>query len=187
MQATKRPRPSKGPAFRLAAFAIAVGLFVFSYWLGNRYKAPDLPQLQALLLSPAQPLPRFALRQDGQALPFAQAVDDWLLLWGGPLGEADLQRLISAHNRLADEARLQGRFRVWLLEPCELPLPPFIQPRQLDAEQRQRLYRHWQLGPGQNLLFLVNPQARLQAVFTGIGSGATMARDFRSILEHFEP
>jgi hypothetical protein len=187
MKPATRPRPSKSPAFRLAAFAIALGIFAFSYWLGNRYKTPDLPQLQALLLSPAQPLPGFSLMRDDRPEPFAQAVDDWLLLWAGPLGEDDLQRLTSAYNRLADDAKLQGRFRVWLLQPGALPLPDFIQLRPMAEAERQRLYQHWRLGPDQSLLFLINPQARLQAVFTGIEAASTLAADFRSILERPKP
>ncbi|MBF0255623.1 MAG: hypothetical protein HQL47_04005 [Gammaproteobacteria bacterium] len=186
-----RLRPSKRPGFRLAAFVVAIGIFVLSYWLGNRYQSPQLPELQALLLSPAQPLPEFELLEQDQPQAFASLVDDWLLLGAGRLELADLQLLTSAHNRLAADAKLQGRFRVWLLEPSDLPLslalPEFIRVKTLTPAARQALAQAWQLSPDQHLLFLINPQGRLQAVFTGISSAATMAADFQAIVDHYTP
>jgi hypothetical protein len=187
MKDAKQARPSKKAGFRLAAFTFAVAIFILSYWLGNRYKSPDLPDLQALLISPAQPLPEFSLMREGKAEPFTQQVDDWLLLWGGPLTDGDLRLLTSARNRLAADAKQQERFRVWLLQPSPLNLPDFIAVQSLLDGERARLHQSWQLAPGENLLFLINPQGRLQAVFTGIHSAATMATDFKAILDHFAP
>lgn len=185
MKSNPRARPSKSPLFRLTAFAMAVGLFVFSYWLGNRYKSPDLPDLQALVLSPAQPLAKFQVAQDGNSLDFNTLVHDWLLLWAGNFSQDDLTLLIRAHNRLANSAQLQQHFRIWLLEPSNLVLPDFVQVQPLTDEERERIYRLWQLEAGENLLFLINPEGRLQAIFTGIRAPATMANDFQAILDYF--
>jgi hypothetical protein len=183
-----RVRPSKTAAFRLVAFAGALIIFTLAYWLGNRYQSPAaLGDLQALLISPARALPEFSLRQDNRDRPFAETVDDWLLLLAGGVDDTYIHTLTSAHNRLAADAKLQQRFRIWLLQPHAGPLPDFFQVKTLQEDQRQQLYATLKLRADEQLLFLVNPDGLLQAVFTDIKSPATIAADFQAIISHYTP
>lgn len=189
MTGARRVRPSQTKAFRVAAFAAGVVIFITSYWLGNRYHGPSLPALQALLLHPAQPLPQVSLVAVGPAPAriLGKAIDDWMLL---QLPAPDAQRvrlLASSHNRLAENPKLQGHFRVWIFEESGQPLPDFITQQTLAEGGLDQLRQALGLGAGAQGLFLINPQGQLQAVFTGIDSPATIAHDFQAILDQYRP
>ena len=182
---------------RFVILLLALLTFAIAYYGGNRYSAPPSTRISGVLLNPTPPFPDFQLRQQaGKPFGKPQLEDHWNLLLldsGSDQGDASLHKLVQVHNRLADDPTLQqhtlfiyvpkrysdtlaekiGRlgnnFILLSGEPAELE-PLFDQLGNLQAR-------------GDNLvLYLVDPDANIQALYTGELDAAAIANDFHSLL-----
>ncbi len=183
---------------RLGVFCLAVALFVVSYYWGNRYKKPLPAQVEsAVLLRPSIPLPAFEARDhNGAELSPATLHGSWSLLLIGALDDADTQRGLAlmsrTHNRLANRAKLQRVLRPLLISPrADTDTPAQL-------HQTVQSYNPGMLAASANAsalagllatldsesrsnLYLLDPQVRVQAVFTLDSDPATIARDIGTI------
>ncbi len=183
---------------RLGFFCLSVALFVASYYWGNQYKKPEPAQVEsAVLLRPAIPLPSFAARDhNGSELSPATLHGSWSLLLIGALDNADTRRGLTlmsrTHNRLASRAKLQRALRPLLISPrADTDTPAQLQ-------QTVQSYNPGMLAASANAsalagllaaldadsrinLYLLDPQVRIQAVFTLDSDPATIARDIGTI------
>lgn len=179
-------------SFRVLAFGILLLLLVFSYWLGNQFKKEPRPgveiqaeklSFQARLLAPPEPIADIGVEVQGARILLKRLVDDWVFILPGRL-EMDLnRRLAQAWNHLALEPRIQSRMRVWLLDETDVPLPDFIRPLRLSAEERTRAAEVFAEGG----LYLLNPKGELRASFDPNQSAASIAHDFQHVLDSSTP
>ncbi len=185
---------------RLGFFFLAVVLFVVSYYWGNQYKKLETAQLEsAVLLRPAMPLPAFEARDHtGSELSPATLHGRWGLLLIGALDNADTRRglvLVSRiHNRLANQPKLQRELRPLLISPradTDTDTPAQLRqtvqsynPGMLAASAHASALAGLLEALGAESranLYLLDPQVRIQAVFTLDSDPATIARDIGTI------
>lgn len=208
MKARRGTTARRNPWLRLAALTLAAGLFLLGYYWGNRYKQPDIPQVQsAILLRPSLHLPDFqALDYRGADLDLTRLKRRWTLLLAGSLdnpgtaqGLAQLNRI---HNRLAAHPDIQQGLHPLLLssapdrdtaerlEQTVLAYNPAMNAAAGNPEALAGLFSA--LGVAQApdtepALYLLDPEARALAVFTSNGDPATIARDLGAIMTATPP
>ena len=182
MSKPQRVRPSQRPSFKLFAFSAGVLIFVVGYWMGNRYKVPNIPGLSATLVHPAQQLPRFTPLFDNSK---SELTDEWHLLYMGIPDQKTVRVLYSSYNRLAYEPEMQKRFKARFISPGNTSIPQFAVQFRLDTTELNQLTTALGLATGDKGLFLINPQGELIAIFTNITSPSVIANDYKAILEYF--
>ncbi len=183
----------------------AVGLFLVAYQWGNqvRYGSAEPPGIGGVLLRPAQTLPDFVLT-DTAGEPFGRGdlFEHWNLLalanLGGAGGHRAMARLVEVYNRLADRAQLRDTLRLLLVTADAAPklardferLSPAI--AVLSGERAAVSELAMALGAdpdtalaGQDAepsaLFLLDPDARLIAIFPSAQTGADIAADLAAL------
>ncbi|MBK5940732.1 hypothetical protein CCR96_16030 [Halochromatium roseum] len=186
----------------------AVGLFIVGYQWGNQFQTAHQPPLriEGVLLRPPIELPELDLH--GSQGPFNRTdLDDhWsLITFGSPgsaAGHRGVSRLIEIANRVADQPDLRKRLQLLLISADDAPmlardfeqLTPSLRvlsaPEQLLAELKTAV------GAGQDEpaeaaeqpppLFLVDPRARLVALFAGGQPAAKVADDLKMLSERPE-
>jgi cytochrome oxidase Cu insertion factor (SCO1/SenC/PrrC family) len=189
----------------------AVALFLIAYQWGNQYKygtgAP--PVIGGVLLRPARPLPIFTLT-DSAGAPFGrdELEDHWSLLAVGNLsgasGHRAFARLIDVYNRLADQRDLRRQVRLLLVTADSAPalsrdferLSPAIavlsgERAAVSAFVTDALTSNPdQLLGGDadsaHVLFLLDPDARLVAIFPGAQPAADIAADLTALVRHHQ-
>jgi len=187
-------------------FAIAaLGVFAFSYHLGNRYARPTFNELTIYVLPQPTPIAPFELN-DEQGKPFDHhsLQGFWNLVMAGDLETAAckslLVRYVLAWNNLAVTPEMQKMTRVVFLNmsreqkaPAELkPAIDFYNPlfTAVDGDDTQRRRFGEQIGisssalqPGMacdshnSVVALISPNGYLVALLTGITDPALIARE----------
>jgi hypothetical protein len=187
---------------RLALFAAAAGLFLGGYYWGNQYRRADLHGLEsAILLRPVLALPEFR-GTDLEGVDFGKErlVGTWSLLAlfppdGASLTGQELGFLIRLSNRLAQFPDLQGQVKILAIlpdaagqDPMRLaqladPRNPFLALARASRDDLAPLLAL--LGGNQETpgLFLIDTDARANAVFTPHQDPATIVRDLRVIVQ----
>ncbi len=183
----------------------AVGLFLIGYQWGNQFQRVHQAPLRinGVLLRPPVELPELDLR--GPQGPFSR--DDlqqhWsLIAFGSPgsaLGHRGVSRLIEIANRSADQPDLRKRLLLLLISADDAPilardfeqLTPSM--RILSAPEPLLAKLKKAVGAGQSEpgggvdlpppLFLVDPKARLVALFPGTQPAASIAADLKTLSE----
>jgi len=196
-----RWRSPRGALVRFVLLLCALGLFTLGYQWGNQYRFGKPPAIQGVLLTPAMPLPAFAL-VDLEGRPFGrdQLIDRWTLLAFGSLtqarGQLALQRLLDVYNRLAVETGIQQRMQL-VLGASQLPEELGLDFQRLSPALRLVSGEAGELGklasllgepsetpPGnQSTLYLIGPHTRCLAVFPPSQSPATVAADLALITQ----
>lgn len=191
------PRPRRSLFARVLLALAAVGLFLFGYQWGNqlRFGGDTPPGIGGVLVLPPQPLPAVPLRSSADGRPVQVAGGDWTLLAvaspATAAGQLGVGRMVEVANRLAGET-LQGRLRLWLLSADDAPalaqdfqrLTPMLailtgEPADLDR-LRGALGFSDAGGAGTDgppALYLIDPDARLVALFPDGQPPATIAAD----------
>jgi len=195
-------RARRNPWLRLAVFSLAAGLFALGYWWGNRYKQPETPEVHnAILLRPALHLPDFRARDyRNTEVNLGTLRGRWTLLLAGRLDDPGTPRglvhLTRIYNRLAAQPDLQRELRILLLSPT----PGTDGPRRLqdtvfsynpgmdaaagDPGDLAGLFAALGVDEstdGDPALYLLDPETRVQAVFTIRDDPAGIAADLREI------
>lgn len=199
-----RSRNPRGPVARLIMFVAAVGLFVIGYYWGNQYQfSGNPPVIRGVLLRPPVELPGFELK-DGGGLPFTLDAfqERWTLLGFGNLREASghlaVNRMIGVHNRLADQPELQAELQLGLASESQAldlardfsRLSPALKVLSGNSAEIQRLRAA--IGdqyadtttPGADSgvpLYLIDPVARLMALFPAAQAPETIAADLSAL------
>ena len=189
--------------FALAALSV----FVFSYYLGNRYARPGHDTLQAFVLPKPQEITSFNLvDKEGKVFNEKSFEGHWNFVMAGDLMDENcrslLVRYVLAWNYLAANPKLQKKTRVVFLDLSDPPMPPeqlkkaidFFNPAftALDGPDPERSKLARQLGiskatldrgtecDSQNsVVALINPDGYLLALFTAVTDPAVIAKDLR--------
>lgn len=198
-------RSSRPFITRLIMAVAAVGLFIVGYQWGNQFQtAHQAPlRIDGLLLRPPVELPELELH--GPQGPFSRADLDarWsLIAFGSPgsaAGHRGVSRLIEIANRIADQPDLRKQLQLLLISADDAPilardfeqLTPSL--RVLSAPEPQLAELKGALGAGSSEpaeaadqpppLFLVDPRARLVALFAGGQPAASVADDLKMLSE----
>jgi hypothetical protein len=198
-------RSSRPLIARLIIAVAAVGLFIAGYQWGNQFQtAHQAPlRIDGLLLRPPVELPELDLH--GPQGPFSRADLDerWsLIAFGSPgsaAGHRGVLRLIEISNRIADQPHLRKQLQLLLISADDAPilardfeqLTPSL--RVLSAPEPQLAALKGALGAGRDEpaeaadqpppLFLVDPRARLVALFAGGQPAASVADDLKMLSE----
>jgi len=191
---------------RIIMVVAAAGLFMAGYYWGNRYKyGGDPPVIQGVLLRPPVELPAFELNETG-GIPFTgdELRDRWTLLAFADLrqsrGHIVINRMIGVYNRLADETDLQARLQLALAaedQDLELArdfsrLSPALKVLSGEPGELQRLRASVGDLPTRGTaateedgapLYLVDPKARLMALFPAAEAPETIAADLSALAE----
>lgn len=193
-------------AVRLLMALAAVGLFLVGYQWGNQWQVGNAspPILEGVLISPPLALPDFVLSGTRGPVGRPDLLDQWTLLaWASPAsasGQRGVGRMIEIANRLADAALLRGRLRLWLVDHDAVPNL---------AWDLERLTSDLRVLSGQSAdlddlaavlggerpategglpdLFLIDPQARLLALFPAAQAPAAVAADLRALVRWAGP
>lgn len=204
-------RPS--PLVRRLVLALgAVVILLVGYVLGNQYARSRLEQkIAGQLLMPPRELPQFVLHdQNGE--PFVPESFDghWNFVYFGCIDCADSREAIPALlrrviNRLADRPELQAHTRLVFVATDPATDPP--------ERLKERLFYHHpefvglsgdsvqqavlatalsgtpylpEIGKlNESPLYLVGPDGRQVAIFTGLVSVESLGRDLRAIADFF--
>lgn len=203
-----QPRPGgRGLLPRLIMAIAAVGLFLLSYQWGNQYRfgADRAPTVAGVLIRPPRPLPDVVLSNSSNG-PFGRAdlLEHWSLLGfasiNGAQGHRGIARLVEIYNRLADRPDLRERLRLLLISANSAPglardferLSPAIAVLggaldQLDILQAALgIDPHTSnTDPSQQLpaLLLIDPRARLVALFPSSQPAASVAEDVAALAD----
>lgn len=196
-------RSSRPFIARLIMAVAAVGLFIVGYQWGNQFQhAHQAPlRIDGVLLRP--PVELLELDLQGPQGPFNRADLDqhWTLIAFGSPGSAEghrgVSRLIEIANRVADQSDLRKQLQLLLISADDTPilardfeqLTPSL--RVLSTRGPQLAELKDALGAGQNEpaeaadqpppLFLVDPRARLVALFAGGQPAASIADDLKML------
>ncbi len=199
-------------AQRIGLALTAMAALVLGYFWGNDFSRQQLQkQISAGLIAEAPELPEFQLL-DQQGTPFSKAdlKGRWSLLYPGCLTcprnqAAVLPLFVQVHNRLADRPGLQANTRFLFLatDPDETTdeafrspfafLPPAFVGLRGAAEPLIEWLRPWYPGgaePGARMdaespLFLIDPGAKLIAVFRGWSAAEGIAADLKTLADRF--
>jgi hypothetical protein len=181
----------------------AVGLFFLAYQWGNQYQLAGRgpPALDGVLIRPPQPLPELTLSGPDDALTRADLIDHWSLIALAPpadvRGHLAVARMVEIANRLVAEPTLRERLRLLLISDDDTPrlardfqrLTPALWVLTADADTLSRL--RMALGAGSSAtdgdgppaLFLIDPKARLAALFPGAQAPDAIAADITALAE----
>jgi len=187
-----------------------VGLFLVAYQWGNqlRYAGGEPPAIGGVLLRQAEPLPDFVLtRTSGEPFGRGDLLEHWNLLaiadLAGAGGHRGMARLVEVYNRLADRERLHDRLRLLLVTADVAPklardferLSPAIAVLSGDstavADLAGALGADRAGAPAGDAaeppaLFLLDPDARLVAVFPSAEAPADIAADLAALAQYRE-
>jgi hypothetical protein len=184
---------------RFVILLLAVLTFGIAYYGGNRYSTPPPAQISGVLMNPAIPVPAFQLRdQAGEPFGNAQLAGHWSLMLLDPRADHNdyaLRKLVQIHNRLADDPVLQQHtLFIYTVKQSSEPLVKqltglgknFVL---LSGESAHTDPLFEQLGnpPSEvdNLpLYVVDPDANIQALYIGELDAAGIAQDIHSLIAH---
>lgn len=198
-------RSSRPYIARVVMAVAAVGLFLIGYQWGNQFQHTHQAPLRidGVLLRPALELPELDLQ--GPQGPFSRndLQQHWsLIAFGSPgsaLGHRGVSRLIEIANRIADQPDLRKHLQLLLISADDAPmlardfeqLTPSLRvlsaPEPLLADLKEAVGAgRSEPAEGGDLpppLFLVGPQGRLVALFSGGQPAASIAEDLKTLSE----
>lgn len=193
----------RSPVARLVLVTAAIGLFLLGYYWGNRYQYGNRGPagIDGILVTPPLPLPAFTL-EDQHLQPFTHddLSDHWSLFAVAALPRAEghraVARLIQVYNRLADQPDLQRDLALILIvsagERRETQdfarLSPALKLLSGDTAELARMEEFFGYDPAAadngGTLYLVDPQARLVALFAREQEANRVSRDIKTIRDH---
>jgi cytochrome oxidase Cu insertion factor (SCO1/SenC/PrrC family) len=175
---------------------LAVLVFGIAYYGGNRYVEEQLPVISGILLRPAMPVPEFELRdQDDKPFTRERLSSHWSLLLLDPQASPSAPLLLARiHNRMAATPELQKQLR-FILIPGQPISGPHAEPGDgfftLSGSQAalDETFKRFGVNEPQGAytLYLIEPDAKLRALFTGDQDAATIAADLTNLMtaQHF--
>ena len=184
---------------RFVILLLALLTFGIAYYGGNRYSTPPPAQISGVLVNPVMPMPNLHLQnQKGEAFGNDQLRDHWNLLLLDPSSDQNdtaLRKLVQVHNRLADDPKLQQRtvFIYVVKQSREALIDKFAslgqnfvllsgKPGAIDALFEQ--LGNPPDGVDNFVLYLVDPDVNIQALYIGELDATAIAQDFHSLLAH---
>jgi cytochrome oxidase Cu insertion factor (SCO1/SenC/PrrC family) len=182
---------------RFVVLLLALLTFGIAYYAGNRYATPPPVQITGIRLSPAMPVPAFQLlQQAGEPFSNAQLRDHWSLLLLDPQPDQKtpaLRKLVQIHNRMADDPVLQRQTlfvyavkqdsdtmsenitrlgdNFVLLSGAAKPIDGLFEQLGYAASTEDNL-----------VLYLIDPEANIQALYTSELNAGDIAQDFRVLV-----
>lgn len=191
------------PLMRLVVALLAMGVFVIGYEWGSRAQlARSKPTaIQGVRVEPPIELPAFSLRDPfGVVFDRSALVGHWTLLAFGDLagesGQRAVQRLIEAHNRLADRPKLLASLQLVLVQGTErlelardfARLSPALRLLSGEPEAISDLRNALGLAMADRPdLLVIDPHGRLIAILPFTQDGAALAQDLRSLMGRSAP
>jgi cytochrome oxidase Cu insertion factor (SCO1/SenC/PrrC family) len=184
---------------RLVILLLALLTFGIAYYGGNRYSSAPPTRISGVVLNPAMPVPAFQLHdQTGHPFGNAQLGEHWSLLLLAPHSNQDesaLRSLIQIHNRLADDPVLQQQtlFIYAAQKPSETLAEMFTSLGKNfvllggEATKLDKLFEQLGNPPGEVdnlLLYLVDPDTNIQALYAGELDAAGISQDLHSLIAH---
>jgi peroxiredoxin len=187
---------------RLILAVAAVGLFLIAYQWGNQYRhgAGEPPELSGVLMRAPQPLPEFALTDARDArFDRSELTGHWSLIAFAPIrsapGHRAVTRMIEIRNRIADRPDLQRQLRLLLVSADAAPslamdferLSPAIAVLSAPSAELAGLRDAVGADPASAAvddlppLFLIDPDARLVAIFPSSQPAAEVAADLDAL------
>ena len=183
---------------RLVILLLALLTFGLAYYAGNKHKDPDLPVISGILLHPPTTVPEFALTdQQGEPFSAGRLLGRWSLIVLDPAPgtrSPAFIRLVQVHNRLAAEQQQQRQTHfIYLpregsdeIDAAVERLGEGFYALSGGASEIAAAFRHFGVETIRNgfTLYLVGPQARMQALFTDAQDAATIAVDLQTLTTH---
>jgi hypothetical protein len=185
----------------------AVGLFLLAYQWGNQYQLAHSgpPALDGVLIRPPQPLPELALTGPAGDLAHDDLLGHWTLIAlaspAGARGHLAVARMVEVANRLVAEPALRERLRLLLVSADDTPrlardfqrLTPDLWVLTAGPQTLDGLREALGAGPDTNgggeapaeapALFLIDPKARLAALFPSAQAPAAIASDVQALAD----
>ncbi len=183
----------------------AIGLFLIGYQWGNQFQhAHQTPlRIDGVLLRPPLELPELDLQSTQGPFSRDELEQHWsLIAFGSPgsaVGHRGVSRLIEIANRVADQSELRQRLLLLLISADDAPtlardfeqLTPSLRVLSTSEQSLARLKEDLgagQSGPAEGAelappLFLIDPEARLVALFSGAQPAASIAEDLKRLSE----
>jgi len=191
----RRPSPRQR---RLVILTLAGVIFGLAYYAGNNSKNADLPQISGALLRPPSAVPEFSLHdQDDKAFSSAQLQGHWSLLALDPAPDATastVYRLAQIYNRLADDPPLQRQSRFITIprqrssgiDTAAARLGAAFIALHGDDTEIGKLFQHLGIIANQQVftLYLIDPQARIEAMFTDQQDATGITRDLKTLINY---
>ena len=181
---------------RLVILFLALLTFGLAYYAGNRHKASDMPAITGILLQPPSAIPEFSLRdQQGEPFSTRRLHGQWSLIVLDPVAgirSPAFHRLIQVHNRLA-VAQLQQHQTRFIYLPRESSEAMAGAVAQIggglhvlsgETAEIEALFRQFGVETFRDgfTLYLVDPQARMLALFTDAQDAASIAGDLHTLI-----
>ncbi len=191
-----------GPRQRRAVFfLLAISVFAISYYVGNRNKTDTAVPISGVVMRPPTPAPEFQLFDQSNE-PFSQQrlQGSWNLLVLDPQsGTASpaFFRMVQVYNRLAIESELQGQTH-FIYVPRESSDdikagagrlgPNFLALHGTEQNVDETFSRFGVSDITDSFtLYLIDPEARIHALFTDVQDAATIAADLKAIISNQNP
>lgn len=180
---------------RIVILALAFLTFGIAYYGGNKYSSGPLPKISGIYLKPPIETPEFDLKfVDGRAFANENLADNWSLLVLDPAGLKETYfSLARVHNQLATTPELYRELQFYyLLDPNEQLEDPIVTPpksrlHMLEGQEAAVLEVFERFGidvdENQYSYFLIDPDGRMLALFSGQQEPASIASDIRIIME----
>lgn len=183
---------------RLVILLLAVATFCVAYYAGNKYSNGHPPQISGILLRPPMPVPEFVL-QDQNNRPFSQAQleNHWSLCLLDPKQISDppaLLHLVQVYNRLAMDPTLQQQIHfVYLprqtseaIDVLAAHLGAGFYALTGDSEDLTETFTRFGVAELKDgfTFYLIDPEVRIQALFTNGQDAATIAEDLTTLITH---
>ena len=184
---------------RLVSLLLAILTFGVAYYGGNKYSGDDLPQISGTLLRPAMPAPEFELKdQAGRHFSEKQLKDHWSLILLDPNQVTDspaLPRLVRIHNRLASDPTLQQQTHFIYLpqqtseaaDAVAAGLGTGFYALSGNLEDLRETFSRFGVSEINHgfTLYLIDPESRMQALFTSSQDAANIAEDLKTLITHY--
>lgn len=184
---------------RLLILVLAVLAFGIALYGGSQYRNREraAPAISGVLIQPPAPLPPPEGGEDpGSPLSRAALAEHWSLLMldphRGQQRSPALIRLLQVHNRLAAEPTLQQRLHYLYLPKSadEASLQAIsalndnISGLSVNPARMDDVFRRFGADPGTDeaVLYLIDPDVRLHALFTPGEDAATIADDLVTLI-----
>lgn len=184
----------RGPLPRLVLAVAAIALFVLAYQWGGRYRdeAGEASAIAGVRIASSRPLPEALANPSTEGAP--TLLGHWTLTALADDPQApEMGRLVEVYNRLADRPELRARLQLLLIAPAATggPASDFarLSPafHQLAGDDADRTRWRIALGAGDAeappALFLIDPEARLTALFPAAQAPARIAEDLRLLID----
>lgn len=183
---------------RLVISLLAFLTFAIAYYAGNKHSGGEPPRISGVLLRPAMPAPEFELKdQAGRPFSEKQLKNHWSLILLDPNQVTDspaLPRLVQIHNRLASDPYLQQQTHFVYLpqqtsedaDTVAAGLSASFYSLSGNLEDLSETFSRFGVSEinGGFTLYFIDPETRIQALFTDGQDAATIAEDLKTLITH---